>query len=53
MPKNHTADAPRGYAGKGTSTLDLATEWKVNGHKHNALHVKKMLHCLTDRHQNL
>jgi hypothetical protein len=34
MPKNHTRDASRGHAGKGT-------EWKVNGHKHSALYVKK------------
>jgi len=53
MPKNHIKGASRGHAGKGTSTLDLGTEWKVIGHKHNALHVKKMPHCFTDRHQHL
>jgi len=53
MPKNHIEDAPRGHAGKGTSTLDLGTEWMVTGHKHNALHVKKLLHCFTDRRQHL
>ena len=52
MPKNHTDDAPRGHAGKGTSTLDLGTEWKVTGHKHNALHVKKNA-PLFHRHQHL
>jgi len=41
MPKNHTKDGSREPASKGASTLDLGTEWKVTGHKHNALHVKK------------
>ena len=53
MPKNHIKDASSGHAGKGTSTLELGTEWKVTGHKQNALHIKKMLHCLKDIHQHL